>query len=176
MPIARRIAPRAALLGVRGRATEEGTNRWFRRVDDTTFDQSDIHGETAAFRAFVDGAVAGYGLDPDRLAFLGYSNGANLLAAVIQLHPGLVRRAVLLRSFQVLQGPPAADLSGTMLLLLNGRDDPWTRNGPALDEVLRSRSARVEAHELPVDHTLAAADLTEAARWIGRNLSGGLHA
>jgi phospholipase/carboxylesterase len=176
MPIARRIAPRAVLLGVRGRATEEGTNRWFRRVEDTSFDQSDIHGEAAAFRAFVEGAVAGYGLDPEKLAFLGYSNGANLLAAVIQLHPGLVRRALLLRSFQVLQGPPAADLSGTTLLLLNGRDDPWTRNGPALAEVFRARGAHVEAHELPLDHTLAAADVAEAARWIGRNLSGGRHA
>lgn len=87
MPIARRIAPRSALLGVRGRATEEGTNRWFRRVDATTFDQADIRSEAEVFSTFVEGAVAGYGLDPDRLLFLGYSNGANMLAAVIQLHP-----------------------------------------------------------------------------------------
>jgi predicted esterase len=31
--------------------------------------------------------VTGYGLDADRLVFLGYSNGANFLAAVIQLYP-----------------------------------------------------------------------------------------
>ena len=36
MPMARRIAPYATLLGVRGRATEEGTSRWFRRIDTTT--------------------------------------------------------------------------------------------------------------------------------------------
>jgi phospholipase/carboxylesterase len=77
MPIARRIAPRSALLGVRGRATEEGTYRWFRRLDATTFDQADIRSEAEAFSAFVEGAVTGYGLDPDRLVFLGYSNGAN---------------------------------------------------------------------------------------------------
>lgn len=172
MPIARRIAPNAALLGVRGRATEEGTTRWFRRVDDATFDQADIHGEATAFRAFVDGAVAGYGLDPEWLAFLGYSNGANLLAAVIQLHPGLVRRAVLLRSFQVLQEPPAADISGTAALLLNGRDDPWTRNGPPLAEVLRAGGALVEAREVAADHGLTAADVSEAAGWLERNLMG----
>jgi phospholipase/carboxylesterase len=97
-------------LGVRGRATEEGTNRWFRRTNATTFDQSDFRSEAAAFRAFVEDALSGYGFDADRLAFLGYSNGANLLAAVMQLHPGLVRRAVLLRGIQVLEDPPVADL------------------------------------------------------------------
>uniref|UniRef100_UPI001954E030 hypothetical protein n=1 Tax=Enterobacter bugandensis TaxID=881260 RepID=UPI001954E030 len=30
MPLARRIAPRATLLGFRGRSTEEGVLRWFR--------------------------------------------------------------------------------------------------------------------------------------------------
>jgi phospholipase/carboxylesterase len=98
MPIARRIAPRATLLGVRGRATEEGSNRWFRRLDAAKFDQADIRGEAEAFAAFVEGAATGYGLDPDGLVFLGYSNGANFLAAVIQIYPGLVRRAVLLRA------------------------------------------------------------------------------
>jgi phospholipase/carboxylesterase len=42
MPFARRAAPRATLLGVRGRSTEEGINRWFRRYDAVTYDQDDI--------------------------------------------------------------------------------------------------------------------------------------
>jgi phospholipase/carboxylesterase len=170
MPIARRIAPRAALLGVRGRATEEGTNRWFRRIDATTFDQLDIRSEAEAFRAFVEDAMSGYGLDADRLAFLGYSNGANLLAAVMQLHPGLVRYAVLLRSVQVLDDPPAANLSGTAVLLLNGRDDPFTRDLPTPAAALRAGGALVEARELAADHGLTAADVAEAAVWLERKL------
>jgi phospholipase/carboxylesterase len=172
MPIARRIAPRAALLGVRGRAMEEGTNRWFRRIDTTTFDQSDIRSEAAAFRAFVEDAVSGYGLDANRLAFLGYSNGANLLAAVMQLHPGLVRCAVLLRGVQVLEDPPAADITGTVALLLNGVDDPLTRHLPAAAAALRAGGALVDARELTADHGLTAADVTEAVGWLERNLMG----
>lgn len=63
-----------------------------------TLDQQYIRDEAEAFAAFVNGAATGYGLDRDRLVFLGYSNGANMLAAVIQLYPGVVRRAVLLRA------------------------------------------------------------------------------
>jgi phospholipase/carboxylesterase len=170
MPIARRIAPRAALLGVRGRATEEGSNRWFRRIDDMTFDQADIRSEAEAFAAFVEGAVAGYRLDAEKLVFLGYSNGANMLAAVIQLHPGVVRRAVLMRGIQALENPPAADLLQTSLLLLTGRNDHLAHGALALAEPLMSRGAHVDRSELPAGHELTAADVTEAAQWIGRSL------
>lgn len=171
MPIAHRIAPRSTLLGVRGRATEEGTNRWFRRLDAATFDQTDIRSEAEAFAAFVEGAVTGYGLDPDRLAFLGYSNGANFLAAVIQLHPGLVRRATLLRGMQVLENPPAADLSDTSVLVLGGRDDPYAPHGADLANTLMAHGARVELKELSAGHELTGADVVEAAEWIWRAIA-----
>ena len=171
MPIARRIAPRSTLLGARGRATEEGTNRWFRRFDATTFDQADIRSEAEAFAAFVEGAVTGYGLDADRLVFLGYSNGANILAAVIQLHPGLVRRAALLRGIQALENPPATDLSDTSVLVLSGRDDPYAPNGTELADTLMTRGALVDFRELSAGHELADADVIETSEWIRRTLS-----
>jgi phospholipase/carboxylesterase len=171
MPVARRIAPRSTLLGVRGRATEEGSNRWFRRFDATTFDQADIRSEADAFSAFVEGAVTGYGLDPDRLVFLGYSNGANLLAAIIQLHPGLVRRAVLLRGLQALENPPEADLSVTSVLVLKGRDDPFAHHVTELADALSARGARVDFRELSAGHELTDADVTETSQWIQRNFS-----
>ena len=38
MPLARRVAPKARLLGLRGRSAEEGVNRWFRRLGMGRFD------------------------------------------------------------------------------------------------------------------------------------------
>jgi phospholipase/carboxylesterase len=171
IPIARRIAPRATLLGVRGRATEDGTNRWFRRLDAATFDQADIRAEAEAFAAFVEGAVSGYGLDADRLAFLGYSNGANFLAAVMQLNPGLVRRAVLLRAIQALERPPEADLSQSSVLAVSGRDDPYARAAPALEPPLIARGARIDSEQIAATHELAAADVAAAAPWLRRMLA-----
>lgn len=171
MPIARRVAPRATLLGVRGRATEEGTHRWFRRFGATTFDQKDIRSEAEAFSAFVEGAVKGYGLDADRLVFIGYSNGANMLASVVQLHPGVVRRAVLLRGIQPLENPPEADLSQTSALVLCGSDDPYARTAPDLAKALMSRGASVDVRQLSAGHELVDADISETAEWI-RRISG----
>ncbi len=166
MPIARRIAPQATLLGVRGRATEEGTNRWFRRMQSTAFDQADIRSEAEAFSAFVEGAISGYGLDANRLVFLGFSNGANFLAAAIQLCPDLVRHAILLRTTQVLENPPEIDLSATRLIILNGLHDPLAEKTSSLAEDLVKRGATVLLHEHPVDHQLSSVDVSEAARWL----------
>jgi phospholipase/carboxylesterase len=172
MPIARRMAPRATLLGVRGRATEDGSNRWFRRIDATTFDQADLRNEAEAFASFVEGAVTGYLLDADRLVFIGYSNGATFLAAFIQLFPGVMRRAILLRGVQVLEDPSTTDLSETHVLMLIGRDDPLVRDASTLAEDLRARGASLGVQTLSTGHDLSSADVTEAARWLRQSLRG----
>lgn len=172
MPTARRMAPRATLLGVRGRATEEGTTRWFRRIGASTYDQADLRSEAEAFAAFVDGAVTGYGLDADRLAFVGHSNGANLLAAVIQFHPGVVRRAILLRGIQAVENPQPADLSRTRVLMLDGRDETHVRTATTLADDLRAGGAKVETQVIPAGHHLSEEDMRAAARWLRQNLPG----
>lgn len=166
MPLAHRIAPRATLLGVRGRSTEEGINRWFRRFDAVTYDQADIQSEAAAFKGFMDAALKSYGLDTGRISYLGYSNGANLLGAVILLHPGLVQRAILLRGIAVLEDAPQPDLTGTDVLLLSGARDPFARMAPALEAALHSAGASLEARSLPLGHDLGAADLEVAKAWL----------
>lgn len=166
MPLAHRINPRATLLGVRGRSTEEGVNRWFRRFDAMTYDQADIKAEAEAFAAFVDGAVSGYGLDAGAMAFLGYSNGGNLLGAVMQLHPGIVRRAIMLRSLQVLDEAPEADLTDTSALMLNGVSDPFGHMAPALEDALQKGGAILESRMLSAGHELTNTDAEAAATWL----------
>lgn len=172
MPFARRVAPHATLIGVRGRATEDGSNRWFRRIGAFEVDMADLQAEASAFMAFLDRVVANYGLDADRLVCLGYSNGAGLLAAVLQLYPGILRRAILLRGFQALEGDSAADLSGTNILMLDGRDDPVVRRGISLVNGLRERGATVEVRTIPAGHALTGADASAAAEWLSQVHAG----
>ncbi|TPE53278.1 VOC family protein [Amaricoccus solimangrovi] len=166
MPPASRVSPRATLLGVRGRATEEGVNRWFRRFDAVTYDQADIRAEAEAFAAFVEGAIRGYGLVADRLTFLGYSNGANFLAAVLRLRPATVRRAILLRATEVLESPPTPDLTGTRVLMLSGARDPFAEMGPALEASLKAGGASVDASIISAGHELVSEDGAIAKAWL----------
>lgn len=165
-PLAHRIAPRARLLGVRGRSNEEGVQRWFRRTSPMTFDQDDIRAEAEAFAAFIDGANAAYNIDPARTVYLGYSNGANLLGALLSLHPHKVRRAVLLRGIAVLEDTPAADLSDTAVLLVTGRRDPYARLAPALEAALRAGGADLDARVIDAGHELSGTDLDITRGWL----------
>lgn len=171
MPLAHRIAPHATLLGLRGRSTEEGTSRWFRRRSERSFDQDDIRFEAGALAAFMAEAQTAYGLAPERIVFLGYSNGANLLAAAMQLHPGLAQRAVLLRPAAVLEAPPAAALSGASVLMLTGNDDPYRDLAIPLETALRAAGAMVEAHAIAAGHALTPLDGDLAADWLARRAS-----
>lgn len=166
MPLARRIAPRATLLGVRGRSYEEGIARWFRRPTMTTFDQADIRAEAEAFVAFMEGAVAGYGLHLAQTIYLGYSNGANFAAAVMALHPGTIGRTILLRCMPVLDPLPAADLTGADVLMLSGNSDPYGPAAAALEQWFRKQRARVEHRILPSGHELDSPDVETAREWL----------
>nr|WP_313956159.1 VOC family protein [Mesorhizobium amorphae] len=167
MPLAHRIAPRATLLGVRGRSHEEGIARFFRRLSQKVFDQPDIRSEAEAFEAFMAGAISGYGLDPARITFLGYSNGANFAAAVMGLHPAVIRRAILLRAMPVLDPLPEADLTGSDALVISGEQDPFGDGAPVLAEWLVKHGAAIEHRTVAAGHQLVADDETIAQGWIG---------
>ncbi|MFN3832651.1 MAG: VOC family protein [Allorhizobium sp.] len=162
LPFGRKIAPSASLIGLRGRSTEEGVARFFRRFGVRDFDQKDIASEAEALAAFVEQATTAYGLDATRLRFAGYSNGANMLAAAMMLHPGLVREALLLRPVPVLGHPPEAELRGTRIRIIAGAHDAAVGETSVLAEQLVSRGAAVELVTVAADHVLSDVDVTAA--------------
>lgn len=166
MPLGHRINPRATLLGVRGRSTEEGIFRWFRRLGEGGFDQRDIRSEAEAFEAFVSGAVSGYGLDVTSLAFLGYSNGANFLGAIIRLHPGVVHRAVLFRATDVLEDGPDVGFPDAHVLIVSGAGDPFGQGAGGLERALGATGANVTVEVVEAGHELSAQDEAVARDWL----------
>jgi phospholipase/carboxylesterase len=163
---AHQLNPQATLLGVRGRATEEGVPRWFRRNGPLDFDQADIRAEAEAFAAFLEGAIRAYGLDPARLTILGLSNGANLAAAVIALYPQTIRRAILIRPLAVLDDLSQVDLAGVAVLSLVGAQDPYARHAPMLHDWLVANGARLDERVLQAGHGLGDQDLEAARDWM----------
>ncbi|WP_245451114.1 alpha/beta hydrolase [Borborobacter arsenicus] len=170
MSLAARIAPRSVLMGVRGRITQDGNKRWYRRLTPTSFDQGDIRHEAAAFADFLQDEVKAGSLDLDHTTFIGYSNGANLLAALTLLHPGLVERAVLLRPMSVLHKIPPTDLSPLRVLMVAGASDTtYVPFASALETMLRDHGARIAAHTIKADHGLGKQDVKIVSEWLARS-------
>jgi phospholipase/carboxylesterase len=168
MPLAAKVAPEAILIGLRGRSIEEGSARWFRRFGPLSFDQKDIRSEAEALAAFIEGAVEAYGLDLQETIFLGYSNGANLLAAMMQLHPHLVRNAVLLRATKVLEETPETDLKDARILALTGDHDLFGAHAPALEAELKNAGADITTTHVPAGHETGVYDIKVVRQWVSK--------
>lgn len=165
MALAHSANPHATLLGVRGRSTEEDIARWFRRFTPSTFDQKDIASEAEAFSAFIEGAISAYGIDVEKLSFIGHSNGANFLAAFFALYPQFARGALLLRPLPVLDPWPLSDLSGTQIMLVAGETDRHRDKAQELKNRLDGSGADVHLRALPHGHELGLEDVELARQW-----------
>jgi phospholipase/carboxylesterase len=151
---------------MRGRSTESGVQRWFRSFGPSIFDQKDIRFESGALEAFFGEIGTAYRPDPKKLVALGYSNGANLLAAALLLRPGFVHRAVLIRPAMVLDEVPQTDLSGTGILILLGETDAFRGQGEKLAEALRTNDATVTVRVLAAGHELGKEDAPAITDWL----------
>ncbi|MCG7505730.1 alpha/beta hydrolase [Mesorhizobium retamae] len=167
MPLATSIDPTAKLVAVRGRVVQDGDLRWFRRITPTRFDQASIRTEADAFAHFIGELTALHSLDPERIVFLGYSNGANLVSSVMLLHPDHIQRAALLRGMPVLDEVPAADLSKTRILTIAGENDvTYSPFAGPLVALLRQHGAQVDAHLVAAGHEFGTVDADIARTWL----------
>jgi phospholipase/carboxylesterase len=160
------IAPGAALLSPRGKVLENGMPRFFRRLAEGVFDEADVRARAGELADFVAEARAAYGLDAP--IAVGFSNGANIAAAMLMLRPEALAGAALLRAMVPLSDPPAAGLNGIQVLMLSGATDPIipADNATGLATYLRSAGANVQHRVLPGGHGLSQADVRLVSDWL----------
>lgn len=167
----RALSPGSALLSPRGDVSEGGARRFFARLAEGVFDPAEVTRRTHALADWLAAASKKYGLDPARLTAVGFSNGANIAASLLQLRPASFGAAVLLRPMVVLDQPaPADSLTGKRALLLNGNVDPIVPldHPPRLAALLRAGGAEVAAQFLSASHQLTSQDLAAAQAWLGK--------
>ena len=169
LPLAAAIAPGSAVLSPRGDVSEGGALRFFARLAEGVFDVTEVTRRTHALADFLAAASAKYGFEPQRLIAVGFSNGANITATMLQLRPEVLGGGILLRAMVVLDQPAAAgSLSGRRVLLVNGARDPLVPpdHPPRLAALLRAGGADVTTAMMPHGHGLTHADLAAAKQWI----------
>jgi phospholipase/carboxylesterase len=166
LPLGQAVSPGASLLSPRGQVLEQGMPRFFRRLAEGVFDEDDVRRRANALADFVNDARKRYDL-PAPIAF-GYSNGANIAAAVLQLRPETLAGAILLRAMVPLSNRPVVDLAGKPVLIVSGQVDPIipASNSQRLAVELARTGADVQHRTLPIGHQLSQADLTVAQEWL----------
>jgi phospholipase/carboxylesterase len=167
LTLGREFDPTAAVLSPRGKVLENGAPRFFRRFAEGVFDEEDVIRRTHELADFVTAAASTYAFHPADVVSVGYSNGANISAAMMLLRPEVLRGAVMLRAMVPLSNPAASDLTGKRVLISSGRMDPIVpaENAASLAEMLRARGADVSLVTQQASHGLIPADLATVKQW-----------
>jgi len=172
IPLGQELAPGAAVLSPRGKVSEYGAPRFFRRLAEGVFDHEDLLFRTHELAEFVEAASQTYGLDPSKVVAVGYSNGANVAASMILLHPGLLRAAVLFRAMVPFEPDVTPDLSGMPVFLAAGRMDRMIPpdNTQRLADILDEAGADVDLRWRDTGHPLTYEEVGKAKEWLSEVL------
>jgi predicted esterase len=168
--LGRELDPSAALLSPRGKVLENGMPRFFRRLAEGVFDVEDLKYRTNELADFVAAAAENYGFSRDSLIAVGYSNGANIAAAMLLLRPEVLSTAILFRAMVPLVPENLPDLSLVHVWIGSGSEDPIipTSEAQRLVELLRSAGAQVTIHLAKAGHGLTNGDVITARNWLSR--------
>ena len=167
IPLGEMVAPGAPLLSPRGKVLEHGMPRFFRRLAEGIFDEADVRARAHELADFVEAARDEYGIGAP-IAF-GYSNGANIAAAVMLLRPRTLAGGILLRAMVPLSDRQASTgLAGKAALIVSGTRDPIAppSHGARLKALLEQAGAHVDHRILAGGHALSQDDVAVAREWL----------
>ena len=169
--VARDLSPLSAILSPRGQVVESGMNRFFERLALNVFDENDVVRRSNELANFIHAATGTYHLNPENLTALGYSNGANIAAAILLLRPEVFNRAILLRPMLALKNPPTRSLKDKEILILKGQHDTIipSESTDNLIQVFREARARVTVQTIDAGHEITGRDIDEMTRWYAKS-------
>ncbi len=160
------LLPGARIIAARGDVSEGGALRYFRRTAEGVYDMDDLRHRTAQMTAFVQARIAETA--PRAVLGLGYSNGANILAAVQFAAPSLFDASVLMHPL-IPFSPATADFTGRQVLITAGQHDPIcpAPASQALADYFRAQGAQTTLYWHAGGHELRPEELRETQTFLG---------
>lgn len=162
--LGRALDPKANLLSPRGLRKSDGANRFFKLVEQDTYDEQEVVENSSELADFLWAAAGEYGFNPDNVYAVGFSNGANAATSLLLLQPDSVAGVVAFGNNKVFEKTPFAkgepDLKGKRVWIANGAADPYSpqaRIDQLIDE-FRQLGAEVKfmlhsgGHNISKDH------------------------
>lgn len=156
---AEQLLPGAHITSPRGDVSEQGALRYFRRAAEGVYDMADLAQRSTAMAEFIVAEQAA--TTPAQTIGLGYSNGANILAAVAFEQPALVDTLVLMHPLIPWDPAPQPGLAGRRILITAGERDPIcpADRTQTLADYLSAQGADVTTHWHPGGHDIARSEV-----------------
>ncbi|WP_375260651.1 alpha/beta hydrolase [Palleronia sp.] len=120
--LARTLLPKAHVVSPQGDVHEGDAPRFFRRKAEGVYDMDDLAQRVEKMGLFVRGEITRTGVS--HVTGIGYSNGANILAATAIRYPRLFDTLVLMHPLIPWVPAPEPGLAAKRILVTGGRQDP----------------------------------------------------
>lgn len=169
LPLAELLAPESSVLAIAGNVLENGMRRFFRRHAIGVFDEEDLQFRCLELSKFLASAQVEYGFVPAQTCAVGFSNGANMAAATMLLHPGFFSEAVLFRPVLPVSPALVPDLTGTRVWIGGGIHDSYGGEVQTLrlQKTLHTAGARTQTSLILAGHEITQTDVARAKQWLG---------
>jgi phospholipase/carboxylesterase len=167
--LGKELEPTASILSPRGKVLENGIlPRCFRRLSEGVFDMEDLKFRTHELSEFIRKCSLHYKFDLSQTIAVGFSNGANIAASILLLHPDIFQGAILFRAMVPLIPSPSSDLSTKKILLAAGLNDPIVSKTETenLYRLFQKTNANIVLKWQDSSHNLIQDDLIIAKEWI----------
>jgi predicted esterase/catechol 2,3-dioxygenase-like lactoylglutathione lyase family enzyme len=170
IPVVQQISPSAPVISPRGRVLENGMPRFFKRLAEGVFDETNVRRNAHHLSDFIVGASRRYGQADSDCVAMGYSNGANMAAAIMLLRPEVFSAAILFRPMMPLKMAQLPDLTCKSIFIATGRLDRVIPSAGTrrLVHALKKAGATVKVFDAAAGHELTAADVEAARAWMSQ--------
>ena len=167
LTLAKRLAPGMNILSVRGNVLENGMPRFFKRLGMGIFDEEDLRERRDELLWFLTQVRKEKGIDSQPLFALGYSNGANMAAAMMLENPDVFAGAALWRPMPPFREwpQPKSPAGQVPVLMSSGLQDPTINQeeNRAYAKHMSALGFQVSEHWLQAGHALVQQDIDLAA-------------
>jgi phospholipase/carboxylesterase len=167
------LDPHAHILSVRGNVLENGLNRFFERIMHNVFNTEDVKKRAKDLSDFISEAKRKHGIEDTQIIAVGFSNGANIAAALLMLYPYTLDGAVLFRGMVPLRPENKPNLSHKPVLLLSGKHDTFMNEDQVaeLSALLKEYGSPLNAQWVEASHKITPYDVEIASKWLDDTFS-----
>jgi phospholipase/carboxylesterase len=168
LPIGESFGSHLNILSVRGNILENGMPRFFKRLGTGIFDENDLEFRTNEMIAFLKELAQKEKFDVSKMIAIGYSNGANMAGATLQMYPNFLAGAILFRPMLPFKDRKTErNNNNTPVFISSGKYDPTVNQKEIAKYIslLNGSGFTVSDFEISTGHNLIQKDLDLAIEW-----------
>lgn len=166
--MAEELNPEANILSLRGNVSENGMLRFFKRISIDKFDEEDIRLRAKEVQDFLKEIKQELNINFEKSIFLGFSNGANIIASMLLLGSNIIKRVILLRPTFPIMPEVEIEKNHAKVIILSGTNDPYASEDKVelLKTELEALGHKVEQEYTGEGHFLNDNDIEQVKKWI----------